>query len=92
MAQLAHISVGGTLVGLTTGLAAGCYVAQVRDFGETVLLYATADIPPADDEDYYIAAGRSFFTFRAGDGVPPTWAKAAVDGQVVTVALARTDG
>ena len=91
MAQLAHISVGDTPVDLTGGLAAGCYVAQVRDFGDTVLLYATVDTPPADDADYFLAAGRSYFTFTASDGVAPTWAKAAVDGHVATVALARTD-
>ena len=92
MAQLAHIEVGDTPVDLTTGLAAGCYVAQARDFGDTVLLYATATTAPTDPGDYFLAEGRSYFTFTVSDAVAPTWAKAAVDGQMVTVALARTDG
>ena len=92
MAQAAHIEVGETPVDLTAGLTAGCYVAQVRDFGDTVLLYATAETAPADDADYFLAAGRSYFTFVAGLDVAPTWARSAVSGQVATVALARTDG
>ena len=91
MAQLAHISVGDTPVDLTDGLAAGCYVAQARDFGDTVLLYATATAAPTDDDDYFLAAGLGYFTFNVAAGEEPTWARAAVAGQMVTVALARTD-
>ena len=93
MAQLAHVSVGDTPVGLADGLDAGCYVAQVASrpavMGDEAVLYATAAVPPADVGDWFRAGVREFFTFRVGAGVAPTWARTSAAGLVVPVALAR---
>ena len=89
MAQVAHVDVGDTPVDLTDGLAAGCYVAQVGAalavIGDAALLYATAETAPSDDDDYYRAGFREFFSFTVADDVPPTWAKAPA---AMAVALA----
>ena len=86
--QVDHIEVGDTPVSLTANLTTGCYVGQVRDFGEGLVLYATCEAPPADDADYFVADGRGFFT--RSPAIPPTWAKIRTAGQRSVVALART--
>ena len=91
MAQLAHVDVGDVPVDLTAGLEPGCYVGQPRNYGDLGVLFATVPLAPASDDDYFLAPGRTFFTFTAGSGVAPTWAKTAAPGVVIGVALARTD-
>ena len=91
MAQEAHIEVGDTPVDLTVGLDTGCYLAQVRVFGDVGVLYATVPMAPDDDDDFFLAPGGTFFTFTAGLGVASTWAKSSLAGYVMAVAVARTD-
>ena len=91
MAQETHIEVGDTPVDLTVGLDAGCYLAQVRSVGDVGVLYATVPMAPADDDDYFLAPGSTFFTFTVGIDVAPTWAKRSVAGVPMVVAVARTD-
>ena len=90
MAQETHIEVGDTPVDLTVGLDAGCYLAQVRSVGDVGVLYATVPMAPAADADYFLAPGSTFFTFTAGGGVAPTWAKSSLAGYAMAVAVART--
>lgn len=92
MPQVAHVDVGSTPVDLSDGLTAGLYVAQpvasYAEMGDRAVLYATAEEAPSDD-DYFRAGHRDFFTFRAGAGCEPTWAKTSADHLTVPVALAR---
>ena len=92
MAQEAHIEVGDAPVDLTLNLDAGCYLGQVRVDGDAGVLYATVPMAPADDDDYFLAPGGTFFTFTAGIDVAPTWAKSSLPGYVMVIAIARTDG
>ena len=91
VAQLAHVDVGDTPVDLTLNLEPGCYLAQVRSYGDLGVLYATVPMAPADESDYFAAPGGTFFTFTAGLGVAATWAKTAAPGVVIVVAVALTD-
>ena len=86
--QLAHIEIGDTAIDLTTGLAVGTYVAQVRRQEHDVgVLYATTSPAPTDDDDYFHAAGGEFFTFTVDLDVEPTWCKrVAVSGAIAGVA------
>ncbi len=88
--QLAHITVGDTPTDLTAGLAAGCYLAQVRDFDPDSrgVLYGSGEAPPDNDDDYFAAVSGSFFTFLVGDDEMPVWAKSTVPGFTWTLALA----
>ena len=89
MAQVAHVDVGTTPVNLTTGLAAGCYLAQPRDQLEEVgVLYATGATAPSDLDDWFSARAGEFFTFTVTATDPvPTWCRAVLGS--VAVALAR---
>lgn len=92
MGQIAHVDVGDSPTDITAGLADGCYVAQVvaglAGIGDQAVLYATREMAPSDDADYFRAAFGEFFTFTVGDGQPPTWVKTSMAGLVVPVALA----
>ena len=90
MAQSAHIEVGDQPVNLTAGLGPGCYLAQIRQFGDGLVLYATAEVAPTDDDDYFVAAGRGFFSFAVSPAIPPTWAKSRFAGVTFPLAIART--
>ncbi len=90
MAQAAHIDVGDVPVNLTANLGPGCYVAQVRDFGDGLILYATGEVAPTDAAAYFVADGRAFFVFSVSPAIPPTWAKSRVPGAQFPVAVART--
>ena len=89
MGQLPHLEVGDTPTDITEGLEPGCYVGQVRQYGDQGLLVATSPTVPADDLDYFLIGGRLYFAFTADDGEPPTWVKSSVSGKIVAVALAR---
>lgn len=90
--QLAHIEVGDTPTDLTAGLAAGLYIAQVRDQPGTVgALYASRATAPTVDVDYFAALGGEFFTFIVGIAEPTTWAKSALAGSSFTLALALVE-
>ena len=87
MAQVAHVDVGATPVDLTSGLAAGCYVAQAGgDTPGAGVLYATATAAPTDSADYFNARAGDYFTFTSGG--TPTWAVSDIPGVAVVVALA----
>ena len=93
MAQLAHIEVGSTPVDLTSGLADGCYLAQIAeglaDLGDQPVLYATAETAPTDIDDYFRAGRSDFFTFNVAADLPATWARTPFAGLTASVALAR---
>ena len=89
MAQQAHVEVGDTPVDLTANLPAGCYLAQVVEPVNPTAVgvrYATADVAPVDDADWFVAAGGSYFSFTVG--APPTWARNVVAGTLATLAIA----
>lgn len=81
MAQLPHFRATAQAADITSGLAAGCYLAQVAggpDLASHVahpIIYATAATPPADLNDWFRAAGSAAFTFVAGNGATPTWVR-----------------
>ena len=87
MGQLPHLEVGDSPTDITAGLEPGRYVAQVRQYGDQGVLVATSTLPPADDADYFLIAGRRFLSFSVGS--LPTWAKSSVPGVTWPVALAR---
>ena len=87
MAQVAHVDVGTEAVELSDGLSAGCYIAQPRQYGDALILCATADTAPTDDDDYFVCDGRAFFRFSVASSLPPTWAKARVGTIPVALAL-----
>lgn len=86
MAQLPHLQVGDVPIDITDGLSAGCYVAQVREYGDGLVLIATAPAAPADRNDWFVIDGRGFFTFTVGD--VPTWAVLPDAGPPIAVAIA----
>ena len=89
MPQLAHIDVGDAAQDITVGLGDGRYIVQVRAANDVSgVLYATSPAAPADDGDYFHCAGGDFFTFPVGATFGPTWAKAAVEGVAVILAIA----
>ena len=80
MAQQAHTTLTDTPVDLATVYTTeGRYIAQVVVQGVDTYgaLYATADVAPVADADYFHAPGRTFFTFCV-DGETHTWAKSAL--------------
>ena len=60
----------GSCLGLSNGRE-----AQVRDYGDQGVLVATSVNPPDDPDDYFLIAGRDFFTFSAGPGQTPSWVR-----------------
>ena len=89
MAQQAHVEVGDSPINLVSNLPAGCYLAQVVEPlspSAVGVLYATADVAPTDEADWFVAVGGSFFTFTVGS--PPTWARNVVAGTMATLAIA----
>ena len=87
MAQQTHVEVGDSPVDLTSGLSAGCHIAQVRGGGDYGVLYATATRAPADDDDWFHSRPGEYFTFVAG-GTLPTWAKACLPDLTYVLAIA----
>ena len=81
MAQEAHFTATADAQDISAGRAAGCYLAQYTSAGNLAeagpLMYATAAAAPApaSDQDYFEADVGGSFTFRAGDGIMPTWVK-----------------
>lgn len=62
----------------------GVYLAQVTNLDDDggAVLYICADDPPADLRSWFRAGYGEFFTFRAGGGAGPTWARTAGDHTV----------
>ena len=91
MAQLPHVEATDTATDITVGLPDGCYVAQVAAAGGNgvlAVLYATAATAPTDDNDFFRAGPREFFTFTVGAGQDPTWCKTGLAGLPIPLALA----
>ncbi|MCY4557101.1 MAG: hypothetical protein OXF79_12125 [Chloroflexi bacterium] len=90
MAQQPPITLTDTPVDLATVYTTpGRYLAQARSFVDARgVLYATAATAPATDGGYYHAVGESYFTFVI-DGVTKTWAKSAITGLSVDMAVNR---
>ncbi len=97
MSQVPHFVATDTPADITDGLAPGCYVAQVRGYpGLAGVIYASAPMPPASNDDYFACARGDTFVFAVGAGVAPTWIRfdpeAARSGVLgVVVAVARAD-
>ena len=99
MTQKAHFTATITVADITSGITAGCYLAQVsrdRRVADVHVLYATAATAPVDDDDYFEAQPGEAFTFRSGSGAMPTWVlrtSPGVDPGAVydlQIAIART--
>ena len=76
-------------INITTGLAAGVYVAQVRGAGQgTAAIYATGEAAPDDEGAFFQAAAGESFVFRVGAGRAPTWARTAPGALSASLAIA----
>ena len=79
MAQEVHFTATAAPRDISAARPAGCYLAQYTSAGNLAeagpLMYATAAAAPASDQDYFEADVVGSFTFRAGDGIMPTWVK-----------------
>ena len=99
MVQHPHFVATTTAADITSGITAGCYLAQVsrdRRAADVHVLYATSATAPIEDDDFFEAQPGESFVFRAGSTATPTWVKrtnpheqpeAAFD---LSIALART--
>ena len=93
MTQQPPVEVSGAeTVDITARLDNGCYLAQVRSFGEVsgartwagggqgpAMLFATAATAPTDSNAWFERDVGESFSFRVGSGIPATWARMAGD-------------
>lgn len=80
MSQAPHFTATEMPGDITSGLVDGCYIGQIRaEYGSiTVVLYATAEAPPAELRGWFqaqaLAEGPAdAFVFRVAPDEPPTW-------------------
>ena len=87
--QQTPFTVTDTPQDITASYAPGRFKAEVTEFGDTGVLYATGAQPPATDAGYFVI---SFTTDRQFDfvvGSTPTWVKSQQHGQTSSLAVAR---